>query len=37
MDVLDWVEGGLRQVEGCKPGGQIWRAIQMDRAEGREP
>ena len=28
----DWLEGGLRMVEGCKPGGRIWRAM---REEGR--
>lgn len=28
----DWLLSGLRMVEGCKPGGAIWRAMQ---AEGR--
>jgi hypothetical protein len=27
----DWMEGGLRQVESCKPGGMIHRAMQMER------
>ncbi len=29
---FDWLEGGLRMVEGCKPGGRIWQAM---REEGR--
>ena len=29
---LDWFEGGLRMVEGCKPGGNIYRAMQAERA-----
>lgn len=28
----DWLLGGLRMVESCKPGGVIWRAM---RAQGR--
>ncbi len=30
---LDWLEGGLRMVEGCKPGGNIHQAMQIKRAE----
>ncbi len=29
---FDWLEGGLRNVQACKPGGLIWRAM---REEGR--
>lgn len=29
----DWIEGGLRMVEGCKPGGNIYRAA---LTEGRD-
>ena len=30
---LDWLEGGLQMVEGCRPGGLIHRAIEAERAE----
>lgn len=31
---IDWLEGGLRMVEGCKPGGMIFRAMEIDRSMG---
>ena len=30
---LDWLEGGLRVAEGCKPGGLVYRAMAIERGE----
>ncbi len=30
---LAWLEAGLRLVEGCKPGGTVWRAMEAELAE----
>ena len=34
---LDWLEGGLRMVEDCKPGGGVFGAFWRDAAAGRIP
>ncbi len=34
---FDWLEGGLRMVEGCKPGGSIYRTMQVDLEAGLDP